>query len=164
MKFRDTRTTVMRHFHGVSQRKRATVYQLTTMLSTSKNVLFPDHNHLLTTGADYPTLKSLPEHQRFRSSALVISRWLWPANRTFLEVNSMVDSGFFSYFFLFWGFFLPSTCFLLVENFRTQALKCSVMWATHRSRVQVDLRLETMESSRLVTNSREVPHSCLMTD
>ena len=26
------------------------------MLSTSKNVLFPDHNHLLTTSADDPTL------------------------------------------------------------------------------------------------------------
>ena len=28
----------------------------TTMLATSKNVLFPDHNHLLTTGTDVPTL------------------------------------------------------------------------------------------------------------
>ena len=26
------------------------------MLSTSKNVLFPGHNHLLTTGADDPSL------------------------------------------------------------------------------------------------------------
>ena len=26
------------------------------MLATSKNVLFPGHNHLLTTGADDPTL------------------------------------------------------------------------------------------------------------
>ena len=26
------------------------------MLSTSKNVLFPDQNHLLTTGADDPSL------------------------------------------------------------------------------------------------------------
>ena len=31
--------------------QKATVHQLTTMLSTSKNVLFPGHNHLLTTGA-----------------------------------------------------------------------------------------------------------------
>ena len=29
-----------------------TIHQLTTMLLTPKNVLFPDHNHLLTTGAD----------------------------------------------------------------------------------------------------------------
>ena len=36
--------------------KKATIHQLTTMLSTSKNVLFPGHNHLLTTGADDPSL------------------------------------------------------------------------------------------------------------
>ena len=33
------------------------------MLSTSKNVLFSGHNHLLTTGADDPTLWLLPECQ-----------------------------------------------------------------------------------------------------
>ena len=35
--------------------KKATIRQLTTMLSTSKNGLFPGPNHLLTTGADDPT-------------------------------------------------------------------------------------------------------------
>ena len=30
------------------------------------------------------------DNQRVRSSALVISRWLWPGNKTFLEVDSMV--------------------------------------------------------------------------
>ena len=30
--------------------KKATIHEVTTMLSTSKNVLFPGHNHLLTTG------------------------------------------------------------------------------------------------------------------
>ena len=34
------------------------------MLATSKNVLFPGHNHLLTTGADDPTLKLSPDHQQ----------------------------------------------------------------------------------------------------
>ena len=33
------------------------------MLATSKNVLFPGHNHLLTTCTDNPTLWSLPERQ-----------------------------------------------------------------------------------------------------
>ena len=33
-------------------RKKATIHQVTTMLATSKNVLFPGHNHLLTTGTD----------------------------------------------------------------------------------------------------------------
>ena len=36
--------------------KKATIHQLTTMLTTSKNVLFPGYNHLLTTGADDPSL------------------------------------------------------------------------------------------------------------
>ena len=38
--------------------QKATIHQLTTMLSTSKNVLFPDpiHNHLLTTGVDDPSV------------------------------------------------------------------------------------------------------------
>ena len=36
----------------ITQYKKNTIYQLTTMLSTSKNILFPGHNHLLTTGTD----------------------------------------------------------------------------------------------------------------
>ena len=35
--------------------KNATIHQVTTMLATSK-VLFPGHNHLLTTGTDDPSL------------------------------------------------------------------------------------------------------------
>ena len=31
--------------------KKATIHQVTKMLDASKNVLFPGHNHLLTTGA-----------------------------------------------------------------------------------------------------------------
>ena len=31
---------------------KATILKVTTMLSTSKNVLFPGHSHLLTTGTD----------------------------------------------------------------------------------------------------------------
>ena len=37
-------------------RENATIQQVTTMLATSKNVLFPGHNHLLTIGADDQTL------------------------------------------------------------------------------------------------------------
>ena len=37
---------------GVTVGKEATIHQLTTMLSTSKNVLFIGHNRLLTTSAD----------------------------------------------------------------------------------------------------------------
>ena len=39
-----------------STAQKATIHQVITMLATSKNVLFPGHNHLLTTGADDPTL------------------------------------------------------------------------------------------------------------
>ena len=40
----------------LTQHKKATIHQLTSMLATSKNFLFPGHNHLLTTGADDLTL------------------------------------------------------------------------------------------------------------
>ena len=68
------------------------IHQVTTMLATSKNVLFPGHNHLLTTGADDLTLWLSPKHQQEKGHVLVVSRWLWPGNRTFLEVASMVVS------------------------------------------------------------------------
>ena len=32
--------------------KKAIIHQVTTMLATSENVLFPGHNHLLTTSTD----------------------------------------------------------------------------------------------------------------
>ena len=37
--------------------KKATTHQVTTMLATPKNVLFPGHNHLPTTGTDDLTLR-----------------------------------------------------------------------------------------------------------
>ena len=38
--------------------QKATIHQLITMLSTSKNIIFPGHDHLLiiTTDADNPSL------------------------------------------------------------------------------------------------------------
>ena len=36
--------------------KKGTIHQLTTMLTISKNILFPGHNHLLTIGTDDLTL------------------------------------------------------------------------------------------------------------
>ena len=35
---------------------KTTIHQLTTMLTTSEIFLFPGYNHLLTTGADDPSL------------------------------------------------------------------------------------------------------------
>ena len=55
------------HFNKICQLKqyaliqirtaqKATIHQVTAMVSTSKNVLFPGDNHQLTTGADDLTL------------------------------------------------------------------------------------------------------------
>ena len=44
-------------------RKKATIHQVTTMQATSKNVVFPDRNHLLTTGADDSILQWSPKRQ-----------------------------------------------------------------------------------------------------
>ena len=72
--------------------KKATIHQVITMQATSKNVLFPGHNHLLTTGTDDPSLVCWcsGDNQSVWSSVSVVSRWLWPGYRTFLEVVSMV--------------------------------------------------------------------------
>ena len=51
------------HHHEWTLCKKATIHQVTTMLATSKNVLFPDHNHQLTTDADDPTLWLSPKRQ-----------------------------------------------------------------------------------------------------
>ena len=61
-----------------------TIHQVTIMLATSKNVLFSGHNHLLTT-ADTQVIIKVKVHQQQG-----YSRWLWPGNRTILEVASMV--------------------------------------------------------------------------
>ena len=49
---------------GNDTAQKATIHQVTTMLTTSKNVLYRGHNHPLTTGTDDPTLWLSPEHQR----------------------------------------------------------------------------------------------------
>ena len=66
--------------------KKATIRQVTTMLATSKNVLFPSHNHPANHWYWWPctwitTLAPASEV----SSVPVVSRWV-----TFLEVASMV--------------------------------------------------------------------------
>ena len=84
--------TITNQHYGQTLCKKATIHQVTTMLTTSKNVLFTGHNHLLTTSADDPSLSRWCsfDNQSVRSSAPVVSRWLWPGNRTFLEVASVV--------------------------------------------------------------------------
>ena len=43
-------------------------------LATSKNVLFPGHNHLLTIGTDDPSLAGMGDNQSVGSSVPVVSR------------------------------------------------------------------------------------------
>ena len=61
--------------------KKITIHQVTTMLAATENVLFPSHNHMLTTGTDTDLiLWLLPKRQRgWQSIGLsvpVVSRWL----------------------------------------------------------------------------------------
>ena len=72
-----------------SLRKKATIQQVTSILATSENVLFPGHNHPLTTGTDDPSLVGARAISKV-SSVPMVSRWLLPGNRTFLEAASMV--------------------------------------------------------------------------
>ena len=62
---------------GTTTQEKNTIHQLTT----SKNVLYPSHNHLQTTGAgdlhfNYRTRWHLGDNQSVGSSAPVVSRWL----------------------------------------------------------------------------------------
>ena len=132
-------------FLGLTLHKKATIHQETTMLATSRNVLFPGYNHLLTTGADDLTLWLLPERQwairpRFNSfnarwrlgnnqsvgsSALLVSRWLWPGTRTFLEQASMVVS---------WWIvaFLPGVCSIFLCHILSYQSWVNCLWTWNR--------------------------------
>ena len=80
--------------------KKATIHQLTKMLATSKNVLFPAHDHLLTTGANDPSLAGARMVIKVLGHPYWWLAWqLWPGNRTFLEVASMVVTWWIVAFF-----------------------------------------------------------------
>ena len=83
--------------------KKAAIHQVTSLLATSKHVLFPGHNNLLSTGTDGPTL--------WLSVRVIIKmkghqyRWLaggYDLEMTFLEVASgyLVYSGSFCPMFI----------------------------------------------------------------
>ena len=63
MNFREPHVAYDSYVWNNSLGKKATIHQLTTMLSTCKNGLFPGYNHLLITGAYDPTLWLSSEHQ-----------------------------------------------------------------------------------------------------
>ena len=63
------------------------------MLATSKNVLFPGHNHLLLTSNHrywWPDTDYCLGSCEWRVISTRGNRWLWPGNWIFLEVASMV--------------------------------------------------------------------------
>ena len=57
------------------------------MLATSKNVLLPGHNHLLTTGADDPALSLLPDCQQRAMIKVKGHQYQWLAGGYDLEVG-----------------------------------------------------------------------------
>ena len=60
---------------GVAVQKKTTIHQIITMHATSKVVLYPGHNHLLTTCTDDPCWWS-GDNQSVGSLVLVVSRCL----------------------------------------------------------------------------------------
>ena len=63
----------------VTLHKKAIIHQVTTMLTTSQNVLFPGPIHMLTTDADEPTLWLSTKSQRVKGHQ---QRWLTGGYRT----------------------------------------------------------------------------------
>ena len=56
--------------------KKVSIHQVTTMLATSKNILFAGHNHVLPTGANELALAVARAIINHRSSVPVNSSWL----------------------------------------------------------------------------------------
>ena len=109
-----------------SMDKKATIHQVTTMLATSKNVLFLVINTcsppvLMTLHFNYHPHWRLSNNRSVRSSAPVVSRWLWPGNRTFLEMASMVVT----YWIVFFGFFRSESCLLVIT------MQCNTVMIRH---------------------------------
>ena len=89
-------------------RKKATIHQVTTILATSKNVQCSGQNHVNRQYWWLFTRWCLGDNQSVGSSVPVVSRWLWPGNRTFLEVLTWWLPGGLCGFCLFFWVFLCS--------------------------------------------------------
>ena len=60
--------------HKTALCKKGTIHQVTSVLGTSKIVLFPGHNHLLTTSSDDPTLYH--PAQFLEVASMVVTWWI----------------------------------------------------------------------------------------
>ena len=82
--------------------KKATIHQLTTMLSTFKKVLFPDHIHHANHWCWWPFTLIIALGQYSNCHVIIsvpmVSRWSWPGNRTILKVDSLVVSWWIVFF------------------------------------------------------------------
>ena len=92
------------------------------MLATSKNVLFPGHKHrvLMTLHFNHHPCWHSGDNQSAGSSLPGVSRWLWPGNKTFLDVASMVVT--------WWIVACLCTCILSVNI-------CQLLYLSPASRV-----------------------------
>ena len=67
----DEQRTYRRNIVHEILHKRATIHQVTTMLGSSTNVIFPGHNHRLTTGTDDPTLLIINKYPRWLTNTVI---------------------------------------------------------------------------------------------
>ena len=77
-------TFICRYIHCA---KKPLATSFTIMLATSKSVLVPGHNHLLTTGTDDPTLWLSPEHQHVWIIEVKGRQYRWLAGGFDLEIG-----------------------------------------------------------------------------
>ena len=79
--------------YHIPRGKKATIHQVTTMLATSKYVLFPGHYHCANHWYWWPDITLTGTQVITKVSGLQfgwLAWWLWPGNRTFWEVASIM--------------------------------------------------------------------------
>ena len=102
------------HLQHIHWAKKATIHQATAMLATSKNVLFPGHNDLLTTGTDDLTLWLSPKHQ-------LAYFWIWD-HLDCLAINLTISTT------ITWITFLDTIEHSNTKQQRSREIKHSVMF------------------------------------
>ena len=166
----------------ITQHKEAIIHQLTTMISTSKKsyfkVITTCYSQVLMTlhfNYHHPNIQrvglnifywSIQKDQTWQncdvslllnvgSSAPLVSKWLWPGNRTFLEVDSMVVS-------LWIVAFLPSVSALtsccLLSSFGSRHLdlrRISASYVSFRVLISPSFRKVTWTSTCFCKEQRE---------
>ena len=94
-----------------------------------KNVLFPDHNHRYW----WPNTLIIAQAPASEGSSVpVVSRWLWPGNRTFLKVVGMVVTWWIVAFLhsdrTGYNYLCKGLLNLEVLRYRLWPPKCTELW------------------------------------